>query len=340
MNFFTSNDLSIRPVSASVKKVLSVFNGNFVRFFGSLDFEGFQWNLTLSSQITTLQLRNVIFELGVRMDLNSSIKLNHGTPMPWLGFGVFQIPSGRQTYDAVRTALKVGYRAIDTAAAYGNEEDVGRAIRDSGVDRNKVFVTTKVWNTDQGYDSTLKAFETSKTKLALDTLDLYLIHWPAKREFTETWRAMEKLQREGQIRAIGVSNFLVHHLETLLEKAEVIPAVNQVEFHPLNVQPALLEFCKNNRIRVEAWSPLGRGRFFDMPTIREIAEKHGRSPAQVLIRWDLQHEVVTIPRSTQEAHIRENSEVFDFELSGEEMSRLDALDEGRRIGPDPDSFTG
>jgi len=270
----------------------------------------------------------------------SSTTLNNGVQMPWLGFGVFQIPPGETTYNSVRTALQAGYRAVDTAAVYGNEADVGRAIRDSGLDRQQLFLTTKVWITDHGYDNTLRAFETSKGKIGLETIDLYLIHWPARAEFTETWRAMERLLQEGQVRAIGVSNFLKHHLQTLIEKSEVVPAVNQVEFHPFNVQPALLEFCGEHDIRVEAWSPLIRARYFDHPVIADIAAAHRCSPAQVMIRWDLQHEVITIPRSTQEAHIRQNAEVFDFQLSAEEMSRLDALDEGMRIGPDPDEFTG
>lgn len=270
----------------------------------------------------------------------STVTLNNGVQMPQIGFGVFQIPPGQKTYDAVRTALQSGYRAVDTAKAYGNEESVGQAIKDSGIDPEEVFVATKLWIPDHGYDNTLRAFEESRKKLGLDTIDLYLIHWPAKADFGETWRAMERLYKEGRIRAIGVSNFLSHHLETLLETAEVTPAVNQIEFHPFNVQPELLEFCGNHKIQVEAWSPLIRGQSFDHPLIAGIAEQHGRSPAQVLIRWDLQHKVVTIPRSTREAHIRENCEVFDFELSVEDMTRLDALDEGRRIGPDPDTFVG
>ena len=270
----------------------------------------------------------------------STVALNNGVQMPQIGFGVFQIPPGRKTCDSVRTALQLGYRAVDTATAYGNEESVGRAIKDSGIDPEEVFVTTKLWIPDHGYDNTLRAFEESRKKLGLDKLDLYLIHWPAKADFSDTWRALERLYKDGRIRAIGVSNFLSHHLETLLETAEVTPAVNQIEFHPFNVQPELLEFCGSHKIQVEAWSPLVRGQFFDHPLIAEIAEQHGHSPAQILIRWDLQHEVVTIPRSTREAHIRENCEVFDFELSAEDMTRLDALDEGRRIGPDPDTFVG
>jgi diketogulonate reductase-like aldo/keto reductase len=270
----------------------------------------------------------------------STTSLNNGVQMPQIGFGVFQITPGEKTYDAVRTALKLGYRGVDTAAAYGNEEDVGRGIRDSGFEPSEIFVTTKLWTTNHGYEKTLRAFEESRTKLNLDTIDLYLIHWPAKANFGETWKAMEELYQDGKVRAIGVSNFLIHHLETLLKTATITPAVNQIEFHPFNVQAELLEFCMKAKIQVEAWSPLGRGRFFDHPLIADIAKNHGRSPAQVLIRWDLQHQVVTIPRSTLEAHIRENSEVFDFELSEEEMSRLDSLDEGKRIGPDPDTFVG
>ena len=271
---------------------------------------------------------------------NSTTALNNGVQMPRVGFGVFQIPPGQATYDAVRTALKLGYRAVDTAAAYGNEKSVGRAVKDSGIDPSEIFVTTKVWIADHGYNNALRAFEESKSKLGLDTIDLYLIHWPAKADFCETWRALERLFKEKQVKAIGVSNFLIHHLETLLKKAEIKPAVNQIEFHPFNVQGELVEFCRSAEVQVEAWSPLGRGQFFDQPLIKKIAEQHGRSCAQVLIRWDLQHEIVTIPRSTQEAHVRENSEVFDFELSSEEMSRIDSLDEGKRIGPDPDTFVG
>jgi diketogulonate reductase-like aldo/keto reductase len=278
--------------------------------------------------------------MGAAMISTTTTTLNNGVRIPLVGFGVFQIPPGKKTYEAVRTALRLGYRAVDTAAAYKNEAGVGKAVEDSGIGRREIFVTTKVWISDHGYDKTLRAFEESKKKLRLDSIDLYLIHWPARAEFGETWRAMERLLGEGQVRAIGVSNFLIHHLETLLETAEITPAVNQIEFHPFNVQPALLEFCRNRKIQVEAWSPLGRGRFLDHPLIAEIARRHGRSPAQILIRWDLQHQVVTIPRSTQEAHIRENAEVFDFQLSTEEMGRLDALDEGKRTGPDPDTFVG
>lgn len=271
------------------------------------------------------------------MDRFSKAKLNNGVEIPWIGFGVFQVPPGEITYRSVIMALEEGYRAVDTASAYQNEEDVGRAIRDSGLPSGEVFVTTKLWNADQGYESTLKAFKASRKRLGLD-IDLYLIHWPGKDKFKESYKAMEKLYRDGEVRAIGVSNFLVHHLEELLKDAEIKPVINQVEFHPFLLQPDLLKYCKKNDIQLEAWSPLTRGKFLDHPVIQEIAKAHGKSPAQVLIRWDLQHEVVTLPRSTKREHIRENIAVFDFELTDDEMKRLDALDSGTRVGPHPDTF--
>jgi diketogulonate reductase-like aldo/keto reductase len=276
------------------------------------------------------------------MDLRSCVELNNGIAIPWVGFGVFQVPPGEVTYRSVTMALEAGYRHVDTASIYGNELSVGEAVRASGVPREELFITTKVWNQDQGYEKTLKAFEASRTRLGLDRIDLYLIHWPvpSKGRFKDTYRAMEKLYHDGVVRAIGVSNFLVHHLEELLKAAAVKPVINQVEFHPFLYQPKLLDFCKRNDIRLEAWSPLTRGRFLDHTVIRGIAERHGRTPAQVLLRWDLKHEVVTLPRSTKENHIKENARIFDFELSGEDMKTLDSLDEDRRIGPDPNLFAG
>jgi len=272
------------------------------------------------------------------MDISSKVKLNNGVEMPWIGFGVFQIPPGDQTYRSVTMALEEGYRAVDTASVYQNEEDVGKAIRDSGLSSGEIFLTTKVWNDDQGYESTLKAFDASRKRLGLE-VDLYLVHWPVKGKFKETYRALEKLYQDGEVRAIGVSNFLVHHLEELLKDAQIKPAVNQVEFHPFLLQPQLLEYCKKQNIQLEAWSPLTRGRYLSNPVIQEIARVHGKSPAQVLIRWDLQHEVITLPRSTKKDHIREDISVFDFELTDEEMKRLDSLDSGTRVGPDPDTFS-
>jgi methylglyoxal/glyoxal reductase len=274
------------------------------------------------------------------MDLTSTVTLNNGVRIPWVGFGVFQVEPGEETYRSVATALEAGYRAVDTAALYGNEADVGRAVRESGLSREEVFVTTKVWNDMQGYEPALKAFESSRKKLDLDPIDLYLIHWPcpAQDRYRDTWKAMSRLYADGAVRSIGVSNFTIGQLETLMDSSDVVPVVNQVEFHPFLYQADLLAFCREHHIRLEAWSPLTRGRSLGNPVIQEVARGHGRSPAQVLIRWCLQHEVVVLPRSTKEAHIRENADVFDFELSGQEMERLDGLNEGARIGPDPERF--
>jgi diketogulonate reductase-like aldo/keto reductase len=272
------------------------------------------------------------------MQLASTVALNNGVEIPWLGVGVFKSPPGKETEQAVRWALEIGYRHIDTAAVYNNEQDVGRALKASGVAREKVFITTKLWNADQGYQSTLKAFDASRKNLGIDTLDLYLVHWPVKGKYRDTWRALEKLHAEGRVRAIGVSNFLVHHLEDLLAVAEVVPAVNQVEFHPFLLQRPLLEFDTRKAIRHEAWSPLTRGQMLQHELITAVARKHSRTNAQVLLRWDLQLGVVTIPKSVHRERILENSRVFDFELDSEDMARLQSLDSGTRIGPDPDNF--
>ena len=272
------------------------------------------------------------------VDLKSRTKLNNGSRMPWLGFGVFQTPPGEVTRQSVLTALQAGYRSVDTATIYRNESDVGEALRETDVPREEIFVTTKVWNDDQGYESTLKAFAESKRRLDLDVVDLYLVHWPVTGKSEATYRAMETLLQDGEVRAIGVSNFLVHHLQDLLENSDVVPAVNQIEYHPFLVQPELLEFCREHNIQVEAWSPLTRGRYLNNPVIAEIAERYQKTPAQVMLRWDLQHLVVTIPRSTKESHILENTRIFDFQISREDMEKLDALDRGERVGPHPDRF--
>ncbi|OHD72576.1 MAG: glyoxal reductase [Spirochaetes bacterium RBG_13_68_11] len=273
------------------------------------------------------------------MDLTSAVRLNNGVEMPWVGFGTFKSEPGRVTEQAVAWALEIGYRHVDTAAFYGNEADVGRAVRASSVPRPQVFITTKVWNADQGYEQTLRAFEESSRKLGLDVVDLYLIHWPVKGKFSDTWRAMEKLYADGRVRAIGVSNFKVHHLEELAKTASVMPAVNQVEFHPFLLQPELLAYDQANGIRHEAWSPLTRGRSLENPVIVRTARAHGRTPAQVLLRWDLQHGVATIPKSVHRERILENSALFDFELTPAEIAAIDGLDTGTRIGPDPDKIT-
>ncbi len=271
--------------------------------------------------------------------LSSTVALHNGVLMPWLGLGVFKSPPGGETEQAVRWALDIGYRHVDTAAYYENEKDVGRALRDSGVPREQVFITTKVWNSDQGYEQALKAFDRSRANLGIDVVDLYLVHWPVRGKYKETWRALEALLANGKVRAIGVSNFLVHHLEDLMKSASVTPAVNQVEFHPFLVQNDLLDFDARSGIRHEAWSPLTRGRKLDHPVIAGIARKHGRTSAQIVLRWDLQLGVVTIPKSVHRERILENSRVFDFELDGEDMSSITRLDASARIGPNPDTIT-
>ncbi len=272
------------------------------------------------------------------MDLNTTVSMNNGVAVPQLGFGTFKSQPGTETEQAVRWALEFGYRHIDTAAFYGNEADVGKAFKASGLPREDVFITTKVWNSDQGYDSTLKAFDKSRKLLDTEIIDCYLIHWPVSGKYKDTWKAMEKLYAEGIVRAIGVSNFLVHHLEDLIKDSDTVPVMNQVEFHPFLLQKDLLDFDRDHSILHEAWAPLTRAQYLDNEVITEIAEARGKSPAQVLIRWDLQKGVVTIPKSVHKDRIKENADVFDFELKKEEMRRLDGLDRNERLGPDPDSF--
>jgi 2,5-diketo-D-gluconate reductase A len=265
------------------------------------------------------------------------ITLNNGVEMPQLGFGVWQVPDA-EAEKAVGTALEAGYRSIDTAAIYGNEEGTGKAIAASGLRREDIFVTTKLWNGDQGYDSTLRAFDVSLGKLGLDHIDLYLIHWPTplQGKYVDTYKAFEKLHADGRIRAIGVSNFLPEHLERLLAETSVIPAVNQIELHPHLQQRASREFHAEQGIATEAWSPLGSGKgLLEVPAIVAIAQKHGRSPAQVVLRWHLQLGNVVIPKSVTPARIKENIEVFDFSLDDEDLAAISALNEDRRIGPDP-----
>lgn len=264
--------------------------------------------------------------------------LNNGVKMPWLGLGVYKAKEGDEVVGAVKSALETGYRSIDTAAFYENERGVGRGIKESGVPREEIFVTTKVWNSQQGYESTLQAFEESRRKLGLEYIDLYLIHWPVKGKYKETWKALEKLYKDGWVRAIGVSNFQIHHLQDVLGDCEVKPAVNQVEYHPYLTQKELHTFCRENGIQLEAWSPLARGQILDHPTIVELERKYNKTPAQIVLRWDLQHEVVTIPKSVSPQRIKENADIFDFQLSGEDMERLDGMNRNRRIGPDPDHF--
>ncbi len=265
------------------------------------------------------------------------VTLRNGVTMPMLGFGTFKMPDGEVTIQSVKKALELGYRHIDTAAIYQNEQGVGEGIRQSGIDRKNIFLTSKVWNSDQGYDTTLKAFDASLHRLGTDYLDLYLIHWP-KPLNKETWRAMEKLYKEKHIRAIGVSNFHIHHLEDLLVGCEIEPMVNQIEFHPRLIQWPLLNFCKKNHIQFEAWSPLMQGRIFNIPVLTELAGKYKRTVSQLILRWDLQMGVVTIPKSTHADRIKENMDIFDFEISDEDMQTINQLNKNERVGSDPDNF--
>jgi len=264
--------------------------------------------------------------------------LNNGVKMPWLGLGVYKLRDGEETVRVVKKAIEIGYRSIDTAALYGNEQGVGQAIKESDIAREELFVTTKVWNDRQGYETTLKAFEESRKKLDLDYLDLYLIHWPVAGKYKETWKALEKLYKEGYIRAIGVSNFQINHLQDLLEDSEMVPMVNQVEYHPYLTQKELHRFCKKHQIQLEAWSPLVRGKILNHPYVTELSRKYHKTPAQIILRWDLQHEVVTIPKTSQVNRLKENADIFDFELHSEDMQQLDQLDQNLRVGPDPDNF--
>lgn len=271
-------------------------------------------------------------------DLKGTFELHNGVKMPYFGLGVYLSEDGNEVINAVKWAIEAGYRHIDTAAIYNNEKGVGEGIRQSGINREELFVVSKVWNADQGYDNTLKAFEESLERLQLDYLDLYLIHWPVKGKYKETWRALEHLYQEGKVRAIGVSNFLKHHLEDILDSAEIVPMVNQMEFHPYLVQQGLIDYCNENQIQYEAWSPMMQGKIFELDAIKDMAKKYGKSPAHVVLRWDLQKGVVTIPKSVKKERIINNADIFDFELSKEDMAYLDGLEKGHRFGPDPDTF--
>ena len=272
------------------------------------------------------------------LTLRSCIRLNDGNEIPVLGLGVWQAAPGKETRRAVGHALEIGYHLIDTASLYGNEQDVGAAVRESGIPREKIFVTTKLWNNDHGYEAALRAFERSRQELGLDYVDLYLIHWPVPRLRHESWKALLRLREEGRVRSIGVSNYTIRHLQELLPATPLPPSVNQVEFHPFLYQRELLEFGQSHGIQLEAYSPLARGRRLKDPVLLEIAARTARTPAQVLIRWSLQHGLVVIPKSVRPERIRENAAVFDFELKPKDMERLDSLDERSHVAWNPDDL--
>ncbi|WP_127360858.1 aldo/keto reductase [Actinacidiphila soli] len=268
------------------------------------------------------------------------ITLNNGVQMPQLGFGVWQVPDD-EARAAVKTALEAGYRSIDTAAIYANEKGTGQAIADAGLPRDELFVTTKLWNAEHGYDSTLRAFDASLERLGLEYVDLYLIHWPvpSRALYLDTWRAFEKLYADGRTKAIGVSNFPVAQLQEVLDEGSVVPAVNQIELHPNLPQAELRAFHAAHGIATEAWSPLGSGRgLLEDPALAAIATKHGETPAQVVLRWHIQIGDIVIPKSVTPSRIRENIDVFDFELDADDLAAIDALDNGTRLGPDPATF--
>lgn len=272
------------------------------------------------------------------MDISSTKKLSNGVTIPRLGLGVYKVPD-EQVYDTVSTALDLGYRHIDTASFYGNEAGVGKAIRNSGIPREEIFVTSKVWNDDHGYDKALNAFEKSMEKLGFDYLDLFLIHWPVPEVFPETWKALEKVYKSERVKSIGVSNFLVHHLEKLTDTASEMPVVNQIELHPKLFQKSTVEYCEKQGIAIESWSPLGRAKYLDDAILKTTAEKYNKSAAQLIIRWHLQNDFIVIPKSINAIRQKENAEVFDFEISPEDMKMMNNMNEDMRIGSHPNNIT-
>jgi len=271
-------------------------------------------------------------------NLQGTFRLNNGVEMPYFGLGVYLSKDGQEVINAIKWAVEAGYRHIDTASVYKNEEGVGEGVKQCGVAREDLFVVSKVWNSDQGYDAALRAFDASLKRLDMDYLDLYLIHWPVEGRYKDTWKALEKIYDEGRVKAIGVSNFMKHHLEDLLHDATVVPMVNQMEFHPFLVQQDLIDFCDKNTIQYEAWSPMMQGRIFDMKEFMDLSKKYNKTAAQIVLRWDLQKGVVTIPKSTKRERIIQNADIFDFQISEQDMKLLDGMHRGHRFGPDPDHF--
>lgn len=268
-------------------------------------------------------------------DIKGTFQLNNGVKMPYLGLGTWQAPDGPEVKNAIHYALDAGYKLFDTAAFYKNETSVGEAIREHGIDRNEIFVTTKLWTDSMDYDQALKAYDESLKRLGMDQVDLYLIHWPVTGKFKEAWKALEKIYKEKRVRAIGISNFLPVHLNQLLPYVEIMPAVNQMEFHPYLIQQELIDLCAANKIVYQAWSPLMQGRVFEVPLLKQIGRKYRKNQAQVVLRWDLQRGVATIPKSVNQARVESNADIFNFELSDFDMAAINALDNNHRFGYDP-----
>lgn len=273
------------------------------------------------------------------LSINDTALLNNGRRIPLLGLGVYLSKQGSETQNAVKWALEAGYRHIDTAAFYNNEKDVGQAIRQSGINREEIFITTKLWNEDQGYDTALRAFDRSLSLLGVDYIDLYLIHWPVTMRRQESWRALETLLGQGRVRSIGVSNYTIRHLKELLQSTNTVPAVNQVEFSPFLYQEELLQYCRDNSIQLEAYSPLSRAARLNDEFLKQVAANYQKSPAQIMIRWALQHRIVVIPKSVHKERIIENADVYDFEISNGDMEKLNALNENYHVAWDPERIS-
>jgi methylglyoxal/glyoxal reductase len=268
----------------------------------------------------------------MNITINTKVELNNGLEMPLFGFGTWELRK-KTAYNAVKWAIEEGYRHIDTASFYGNEEWVGKAIKDSKVDREDIFLTTKIWPSEMGYKSTFNALEDSLKKLKTEYMDLYLIHWP-KGKWRETWKAMEEIYQNGKVKSIGVSNFTIEHIERHLDLFDIKPVVNQVEFHPFLYQKELLEYCKSKEIQIEAYAPLTRTNKFNNPTIQAVAKKYDKSPAQILLKWGIQHKIIEIPKSSSKSHIEENANIFDFKIEKEDMEKLDSLNQDYRVVED------
>ncbi len=271
-------------------------------------------------------------------DIKGTVSLNNAVKMPYVGLGLFQNKNESEIDAAIKNAWNSGYRLFDTASIYKNEIGVGKAIKHLYVNRNEIFVTSKVWNRDQGYDTTLKAFEESLQRLNLEYLDLYLIHWPVEGRYIQTWKALEELYKTGKVKAIGVSNFLMHHLEDILDKDTICPMVNQIEYHPWLLQHELIAFCQKNKIQVQGWAPLMKGKVFEIRVITDLAKKYNKSAVQIVLRWNLQKGVLVIPKSVNKERIETNCDIFNFSINDADMHLIDALNKNERIGPDPGNF--